>query len=164
MTLPSNLNIIQTLPVDLWNIIIFYSDYSSICDFMLISTLHKLFTKSDLDWMKYNCIYNNIIRYSKLNVYIYSLYKRISSINKNIQFMNACADINNIKRHILIANEPYVHLTYSTRLLREHLVNKIKGEKNKKKFLDITSEVSKFYKVNTKDSTYYIINNMIKCI
>ena len=162
MTSTPTLNIIQTLPVDLWNIVIYYCDYSSICGFLIMSALHNLFDESDLDWLKLKCIYDNIVRYSDLNKYIYSLYNKISSINTRSKYIVACAEIYSIKSLININEESYVHLRYSSYLLRDQLTKKIEGEKNKKKFLDITNKICK--QVVTKDSTYYIVKKMIEGI
>tara|TARA_B110000967_G_C18488136_1_gene365459 strand:+ start:98 stop:586 length:489 start_codon:yes stop_codon:yes gene_type:complete len=162
MTSSPTLNIIQTLPVDLWNIIIYYSDYSSICGFLLMCSIHNLFDKADLYWLKHKCIYDNIVRYSDLNRYIYTLYNKISSINTRSKYIVACAEIYSIKSFTNINEESYVHLRYSTYLLRDKLTKKIEGEKNKKKFLDITNKICE--QVVTKDSTYYIVKKMIEGI
>ena len=153
MTSPTTLNTIQTLPVDLWNIIIYYSDYSSICGFILMCELHELFDKVDLDWLKYKCIYDNTVGCSVLNRYIYSLYNKISSINNRSKYIIAYSDIYNILE--------YNHLEYSTILLKYKLSKKIEDTENKNKFLNITNKI--FKKYSNKDSNSYIVK-MIECI
>ena len=143
------MTIITTLPLELWNIILDYSNHEDVNTFIYVIMVYKVFDQSELDALKLNYIYDTIISSSPLNKTIYSIYNNLDMIKTKQKYINYYSKIYNE----ISLNVVYVNIEESL-LLRNYLANKIDNDDLKQKFENLTNKV---ININCKSSNGNIL-------
>jgi hypothetical protein len=131
------MSIIDTLPIELWNIILINSDNIGAKNFMYVVILHKLFRPEELRDLSVNYSYDYIIKSSPINYYIYKIFNNLEAIDTKIKYITY---YNKLFEMISTINRDYINIKESI-MLREYLTTKIKNEKEKNKFENLTNTI-----------------------
>jgi len=128
-------SLIESLPIELWNIILEFTPHTKAKDFILIVTLYKIFTPDELDELKQKYIYDYLIGSSPLNKMIYTVYNNLNNIDTKKKYIrNYC----NIFQMMSTLHSKYI---VNSLILKNYLLNKIANEKDKVKFEHITKRI-----------------------
>ena len=131
------MSIIDTIPIELWNIILINSDNIGAKNFMYVVILHKLFIREELLTLTINYSYDYIIKSSPINYYIYKIYNDLDVIDTKYKYITY---YNNLFQNITTLDKDSINIKESIKI-REYLASKIKNEKEKKKFENITTKI-----------------------
>jgi len=129
--------ILEQLPIELWNIILIFSDSKSSKNFMYVCHLYKLFNKETLIEINKNYIYDYIVSPSLLNINIYKLFNTIEEINTKSKYITIYASL---FENMCYLDRELINIDESL-LLRNHLESKIKDVKLKQKFQHLTNKI-----------------------
>ena len=125
---------IRKLPIELWNIILTYSDLKGSKNLIYICHIYKLFNSDELSCMNKKYIYDYIIASSLLNINIYKLYNTLETINTKSKYINVYAKF---FKEICFLDKESITLEKSL-ILRNHLESKISDSQLKQKFNNLT--------------------------
>jgi hypothetical protein len=149
------MSIITTLPVELWNIILNYSDSDTAKRFILFTILHNLFNTYELESLKSGYLYDSLILSSSINKIIYKIYNNIYKINNKNRYLNYYSDVYDIVLFQTINID-------TTILLKSKLLSKIIDSKQKTKFNNLTNKIiNKCAELKNKD--YQLMLDKFKC-
>ena len=149
------MSIVEKLPIELWNMILLNCDRENdALKFIRLFAINREFNYIELNYLKKYFCYDYILGISQCNKNLYKIYKNIDKINDftsyqyyySIMFNSIFFKYNYYNYDELIGISIY---------FREHLFNKIKKPKDKKKFLNITNKL-------IKDVYYNKLNKNIK--
>ena len=146
------MTIITNLPLELWNIILDYSNHEDVKQFMYVIMVYKVFDHSELNTLKISYIYQHIVASSPLNKTIYSIYNNLDMIKTKQKYINYYSKI---YYEISSLNRMYVNIEESL-LLRNYLANKIESKDLKQKFENLTNKVINI-NINCKSSNGNIL-------
>jgi len=130
-------NLINRLPIELWNIILSFSSPTKAKDFILLVILYKIFNFTELEELKQKYIYDYLIGSSPLNTHIYTIYNNIETIDTKIKYIT---NYNHVFQMMCTLEHEYI---INSLVLKNYLLNKITNEKNKNKFEHITDRIYK---------------------
>ena len=130
-------SIIEELPIELWNIILLYSDLKGSKNFIYLISIYKVFENDELIEINKNYIYDYIVGSSFLNVNIYKLYNTLDSINTKTQYISAYL---NIFENMCYLDRNIINIEESL-LLRNYLETKISDKQLKQKFNNLTNKI-----------------------
>ena len=82
------MSIIDKLPIEIWNIILIFSDKKGSKSFIYMSSLHALFSNDELKDLKYKYIYDYIIAKSPINIHIYDIYNNLDNIDNHSKYIS----------------------------------------------------------------------------
>lgn len=149
------MSIITTLPVELWNIILNYSDSDTAKRFILFTILHNSFNPYELESIKSGYLYDSLILSSPINKIIYKIYNNIYKINNKNRYINYYSDMYDIVLFQTINID-------TTILLKNKLLSKIIDSKQKTKFNNLTNKIiNKCAELKNKD--YQLMLDKFKC-
>lgn len=134
-------NLIESLPIELWNIILEFTPHTKAKDFILIVTLYKIFTHNELEELKQKYIYDYLVGSSPLNKQIYIIYNNIESIDTKTKYIT---NYNKVFQMICTLEPDYI---INSLILKNYLLNKITNKKDKVKFEHITDRIYKDHSV-----------------
>jgi hypothetical protein len=131
------MSIIDKLPIEIWNIILIFSDKKGSKSFIYMSSLHALFSNDELKDLKYKYIYDYIIAKSPINIHIYDIYNNLDNIDNHSKYIS---NYLKIYHDICLLDRTIININESI-ILRNHLVTKIKNDLNKQKFYNLTNKI-----------------------
>tara|TARA_B110001469_G_C9613293_1_gene305160 strand:+ start:638 stop:1093 length:456 start_codon:yes stop_codon:yes gene_type:complete len=130
-------SIIKELPIELWNIILLYSDLKGSKNFIYMVYIYKVFNNEELIEINKKYIYDYSIASSFLNINIYKLYNSLNSINTKSKYISIYSNIFEnmcyLDRQIINIGESFI--------LRNYLESKISDTKSKQKFNNLTNRI-----------------------
>ena len=150
------MNIINILPIELWNIILINSDNIGAKNFMYVVTLYKLFRPCELKELSVNYSYDYIIKSSPINYYIYKIYNNLDVIDTKYKYITY---YNKLFEMITTIDRDYINIKESIKI-REYLASKIKNEKEKNKFENLTNTII-FNYCSTETGQYNKMINLL---
>tara|TARA_B100001142_G_C13699108_1_gene409119 strand:- start:8 stop:466 length:459 start_codon:yes stop_codon:yes gene_type:complete len=130
-------SLIESLPIELWNIILEFTPHTNAKAFIYIVTVYKIFNKDELDELKNKYIYDYLIGSSPLNKHIYNIYNKLNTIDTKIKYIT---NYNHVFQMICTLEPEYI---INSLILKNYLLNKIDNEKDKNKFEHITDRIYK---------------------
>jgi len=146
---------IDTLPIELWNIILNYSDNNTAKRFILFTILHKSFNQYELEILKSGYLYDSLILSSPINTLIYKIYSNIYKINNKNRYINYYSNMYDI----MLFNTINIDTTI---LLKNKLLSNIIDSKQKTKFNNLTNKIiNKCVELKNKD--YQLMLDKFMC-
>ena len=141
---------INTLPVELWNIVLTFTPHSDAKHFIYIALLYKSFTIRELEELKKKYIYDYIISMNPLHKCIYKIYTTINTINTHNKYLKEFNSVYQIVTTI-------VYDKNNTMYFKNFLVDKITNKKHRQKFNNLTKQIASIDGQHTiLPNTYYI--------
>ena len=131
------MSIINTLPIELWNIILINSDNIGSKNFIFVVILYKIFNNQLIIELRRNYIYDYIINISPINYSIYNIYNNLELINSKYKYI---IYYNKLFQNMISFNITDYNINDSI-MLRDYLYSKIKNEKDKTKFENLTARI-----------------------
>ena len=128
-------NIINKLPIELWNMILEFTPHTNSKDFIMLVTLYKTFHPSELEELKKKYIYDYLIGSSPLTKHIYNIYNNLKTIDTKYKYIT---NYSNIFQLMCVLKPEYI---INSLILKNYLLNKIDNEKDKTKFDNITDRI-----------------------
>ena len=146
---------IDTLPIELWNIILNYSDNDTSKRFILFTILHKSFNPDELEILKSGYLYDSLILSSPINVVIFKIYNNIYKINNKNRYINYYSNMYDM----VLFNTINIDTTI---LLKNKLLSNIIDSKQKTKFNNLTNKIiNKCVELQNKD--YQLMLDKFMC-
>ena len=134
-TVINALNLINTLPIELWNIILSLSIHTNAKGFIYVVMLHKIFTLDELEELKKKYIYDYLISSSPLTKQIYNIYNNIGTIDTKIKYIT---NYNHVFQMMCTLEHEYI---INSIILKTYLLKKKTNKKDKVKFERITYRI-----------------------
>ena len=128
-------SLIESLPIELWSIILKCTPYTNAKDFIFLVTLYKLFNHHELEELKKKYIYDYIIECTPLNKHIYSIYNNLTTIDTKMKYIT---NYSHIFQQMCKIKHEYI---INSLKLKNYLLNKIDNKKDKIKFQNITDRI-----------------------
>jgi hypothetical protein len=124
----------NTLPVELWNIVLTFTPHSDAKRFIYISLVYKTYFASELEALKTKYVYDYLISTTPLHKCIYKIYNTINTINTNAKYFK---EFNKVYQ--ITSNISYDRINAIK--LKNYLADKITNEKQRKKFDNLTNNI-----------------------
>ena len=126
---------INTLPVELWNIVLNFTPHSDAKHFIYIALVYKSFSTRELEAFKKKYIYDYLISTNPLHKCIYKIYNTINTINTHAKYFK---EFNNV--YEIVTTYDYYDRNYAV-IVKNFLADKITNEKQRRKFNNITKKI-----------------------
>ena len=149
------MSIIDTLPIEIWNIILNYSDNDTSKRFLLFTILYKSFNPVELESLKSGYLYDSLILSTPINKVIYKIYNNIYKINNKNRYINYYSDVYDIVLFQKINID-------TTILLKNKLLSNIIDIKQKTKFNNLTNKIINNC-AELKNKDYQLMLDEFKC-
>lgn len=126
---------INTLPVELWNIVLTFTPHSDAKHFIYIALVYKSFSTRELEELKKKYIYDFLISTKPLHKCIYNIYNTIDTINTNSKYFK---ELYNVYQIVSTCDSYDRNFTV---IVKNFLADKITNEKQRIKFNNLTKKI-----------------------
>ena len=126
---------IDILPIELWNIVLTFTQHSDAKHFIYIALVYKSFTIIELDELKNKYIYDYLISTNQLHKCIYKIYNTIDTINTHTKYFQEFYKV----YHIVSTTDSYDR--DNTVAIKHFLADKITNKKQRIKFYNLTKKI-----------------------